>query len=137
MTYRYAVDFHEVYGIFTPGLPLNGVMKGSDTDNQDAADFILAGATDYVRCAFNTFRIHMRRVLVTYRNDTGGLLAQSIAKIRREGVGNNNGLISLNSEARMSQPVYIHDINLSQAALGVKKCLILWLLLLTNSPLKC
>jgi hypothetical protein len=121
VTYRYTIDFYEVDRILAPGLPPHGIMEGGDADYQDTADFVFAGAADYPRLAADAFGIRVRRVLVTYRNDISGLLAERIAEVRGEGVGNDNGLVALNSEARMSQPVYIHAINVSQAASGVKK----------------
>ena len=59
-------------------------------------------------------------MLVADGYDTGGLLAESITQVGREGVSNNYGLISLNPETRMPQPADIHNINLSQAAMRVK-----------------
>lgn len=88
-------------------------MISGQPDNQHAADFVFAGAFDYARPA-DALDIRVRGVLMADRDDVRGLFAEGIARVRRERVRNNDGLIAPDTEAGKPQPGNIHVYNLAQ-----------------------
>jgi len=102
VTDRNTVDFHNVYSILAPDLTPLVVMKRSNTDNQDTANFIFPGTLDYPGLSPDTLHIGMRGMLMAQGDNVSGLFSQCIAKLRGEGVGDNNGLTAFNPEARVT-----------------------------------
>jgi len=121
VTYRNTVDFHYIHGVLTSDLAALRIMERGDTDYQNTAYLVFPGSPDYPGLSPDTLHVRMRGMLMTQGNDIGRLFSQGIAKVRREGIGNDNGITAFNPEARMTQPGDIHVTNVSQPTSMVKK----------------
>ena len=72
-----AVHFHEIDGVFAFFLAFDAVMISSDAEDEDAGNFIFAGAFDNMS-AGHSLSVRMGGVRVAYGNDIRRLFAEGI-----------------------------------------------------------
>ena len=76
MTYGYPIYIDEVNGILPTTCAPISIMKGSDTANHDAANFILTWPGNQPRLTVNTLLIRMTFMLMTHRHNVSHGLTQ-------------------------------------------------------------
>jgi len=96
-------------------------MEGRYPYNQDATDFIFAGAGNTPRFTTNSLNIRMGWMLMTHRYNASRRLVQRVSQVWWKRVSNYYSLTALNPEARMAQPSNIHTLNIAYLSLTVKE----------------